>query len=403
MLPLLLVAQLAVASNAGIGSRAATDSAMRERAESTTRAFLAYWHEAWRETQEERRPRSARDAEFSLRDDDTRAWALHCHSPPPRASVQRHIIVGTTPAQPRCPSWYPASAPPVGDERRGIDAALSPTRQRWVSQLRLQLRRLLDSAAQRWPNDLFLTRQQVRFALDGGDLAGAASAAASCHADPIQCGLLQALILHRAGVVAVADSAFLAAADMMAEVQRCAWTDIGALLDRNARERYDAMSCVERASLNARLWWLADPLFMEPGNERRAEHFARKVTLQLLAEPAEDRRFPLHRDAGGESVTEGFVRYGWPTQTYWGGIAVDRGHDQWMVKNRAQRAPPYVVPEYSRNRLHTTPRPTTLDAPFDASADDWQLDGLPDDSDWWPVEHFARDLGRSSSFPLASP
>jgi hypothetical protein len=66
---------------------------------------------------------------------------------------------------------------------------------------------------------------------------------------------------------------------------RCVWGDVSVLLDAAAaRARYERMACNQRAELEASLWWLADPFFSAPGNERMVEHFARAVSLRLAME-----------------------------------------------------------------------------------------------------------------------
>lgn len=401
VLTLLLALQIAATSgHHGPSSPASGDSAIRARVDSTAHAFLRHWRLAWQATQDLRRSPYANDAEFQLRDERSRGLAVHCHWPSSFLTIRRRIILGAIPAHASCPMWYPRDEPAVADERRSIDAGLSPTVRLWARQLRYSLRSLLDSAAQQLPGDMSITRHRVRFALDDDDLAGAARAAAACRGDFAHCGLLHGLVLYRVGAIAAADSAFLVAVGMMRDDERCRWNDVGALLEAGAREAYEAMPCAARADTEARVWWLSDPLYVEPGNERRAEHFARKVLLLLLAHPAEDERQHLQARYGGDNVAETLVRYGWPSHMYWAGLQVDLGHDNWLTVHRVETAPPYVVREYTRDRLHTVPRSPTFSAPFQAGPESWQLNAPQGDDDWWPDEHFARDRSRIVQLPL---
>ena len=152
--------------------------------------------------------------------------------------------------------------------------------------------------------------------------------------------------------------------------------------------------------LEKRLWWLSDPLYLEPGNERRAEHFARKVLITLLAPLGDDGRQRWQQKKGGEAVAESLVRYGWPSQMYWGGPVADQGHDGWLIMYGADTAPPYPAREYTRGRLHTVPLPDALRSPFQAKPDNWQLNAPAGDDDWWPVEHYARDRGGIVQLPV---
>ncbi|MEO7521136.1 MAG: hypothetical protein ABIW79_04915, partial [Gemmatimonas sp.] len=200
------------------------------------------------------------------------------------------------------------------------------------------------------------------------------------------------------------DSAFLAAAMGMRNDVRCAWNDVSMLLDKQVRDSYLASTCVARAEFEARLWWLADPLYLEPGNERRAEHFSRKTLVTLLSRLEFDGRQHWTPNKGGEAAGESLVRYGWPSHVYWAGREVDDSHDGWMLQiAHADTARPYVVPEYSRDRLHTLPLAHALESPFfKVGFDDWRLNAPrddPDDDEWWPVEHYARDRSRIEGLP----
>ncbi len=406
----MLALQIASASVAHAPATPVDSTKAHAYADSAVHAFLKEWRTAWAETQDQLRPPNAMDMEFQMHEGAMRALSIHCHWPLVHPTIARRLIRGPTASQATCPGWYPLDAPPIDDERRNIDAALTPTRRLKLRQFRSIMRSELDVVARQIPGDMFITRQRVRFAIDDGDLAGAAAAAAACQGDPADCGFLQAFILYRAGIVSAADSAFLAAARLLPDSQRCTWNDVAVLLDDPGKRRdYQSMSCAERADVEARFWWLSDPLFVEAGNERRAEHFVRKVQISLM-ESAEDERQHLEPKYGGEGVTENLVRYGWPTQLYWGGFHADQSHHTWlticppgpgpMPPGCLLEAPPYVVPEYTRGRLHTVPAFSAIIAPFKSQPEDWQLNGPADVTDWWPVEHFGRDASHIVQLPL---
>jgi hypothetical protein len=359
------------------------------------RLFVEEWRNAWADTQVERARRT-----YDGRTEGLRASAAHCHSVSTPLGLNASIIRGRTFSQAACPLWYPRHAPRVDDERRSLDGGLSPDRRPRIQRLRAGVRTVLDSAARLLPDDVGFAQLRVRFALDAGDVAGAWSVASACTADPTACGLLRGLVLHRAGDPSAADSTFLAAARTMPEGARCAWNDVGVLLEREARGAYERLSCAERAEWEARLWWLADPLYLEPGNERRAEHFARKVYATLLDGVTGDERQHREPMLGGEAVAERNVRYGWPSQFYWPGWDLDRAHGEWLLARGARLAPPYVVAEYTRDRLHTLPSAAALQAPLQAAPDAWRLHAPGDDEAWWPVEHYARDRSRLVQLPV---
>jgi len=175
-----------------------------------------------------------------------------------------------------------------------------------IQRARLELVRALDSLAALLPGDGWIAGQRVRYLVDAGDTAAAMDAARACRAAAWWCAALAGYALHEARRYATADSAFGAALAAMPAERRCRWTDLSVLLD-DLRGTYHRLSCAGRDSLARRIWWLADPLYLVPGNERRTEHFARHVlnALQDDARPPDGVRWE------GDS-RELLLRYGWP-------------------------------------------------------------------------------------------
>lgn len=418
MTALLLALQVALPANRdAISVTSSTDSALWAQVDSLTRAFLLEWRTAWMQTQRDWPPQSAwmhglntraYRVGSDLRSAGLRFHSAHCHFMQTPLELRGRIIVNSDRAQASCPTWYPEGLRQLDDERLGIDGGLDRKLRPRILAQRTALRAFLEYAAESMPNDVRLTGQRVRFAIDAGALRDAWAIAASCAVERPECDLLRGLVLYRGGYAALADSAFLYAATRMSDEERCAWNDVRVLLESEARTRYGTMDCAERADVEARLWWLADPLFLEPGNERRAEHFARTTHVDLLVPLGDDGRLRFLPKKGGEAVVETLVRYGWPSQYYWAGPLVDRSHDTWLIPppifprppERADTAPPYVVPEYTRGRLHTIPAFAALLAPFEATPDQWQLNAPGDVFHWWPPEHFARDRGRIVQLPV---
>lgn len=394
MRALLLALQIAAAPRA---DTLPADSLVRARVDSAIRRFQLEWRDAWGETRGQDVRIAAYDNPLEAR---LRLLALHCHWIETNPRLVKHIVTGLVRSHATCPIWMPVNAPKVNDERRGIDGALTFTRRWRVRELRRRLRLLLDTAAMQLPGDERIAAQRVRFAIDDGDQMGAVKAAAACARVEGDCGMLRGLVLFRAARVAQADSAFLDAVAMMPETERCAWNDVSVLLELDQRQRYTSTPCAKRAEVDARFWWLTDPLWLEPGNERRAEQFARKTLVTLLAPLGEDERQRWRPEKGGEAVAETLLRYGWPTQMWWNGYPTDQGHDVWLLRMAtADTAQPYVVREYSRDRLHTVPSTAALQAPLQAKATDWTLNGLRADENWWPREHYGRDFGSIVQLP----
>lgn len=401
MLPLLFLLQFGLQQGGGPAPVTRHDT-LRLRIDSATHLFLREWRKNWQETQS---ALPLIPPGYNSLDTVRRSQFMHCHftTTSPRevvsGDVRKRLITGSMTAHAMCPLWLPPNARVPDDERRGIDGGIARNRRERIQQLRRTLRLLLDSTSREIPNDVALTGQRIRFAFDANDLDAASAAAAECAGAASSCALLRALVLHRRGLVAAADSAFLAATREMSELDRCSWSDVSMLLEPEQRTRYLGLSCAQRAEFEARLWWLADPLWLERGNERRAEHLARKVHASLVGALGDDERLRFTPRKGGEAVMETLVRYGWPTQFFWGGVVHDMGHDEWLRRAGAETARPYAALEYSRGRVHTVPSPAALDNPLTAAADAWEL-GAPKKGEWWPREHYARDASRLVQLPI---
>jgi hypothetical protein len=105
--------------------------------------------------------------------------------------------------------------------------------------------------------------------------------------------------------------------------RKCHWMNLAPLLDDDLRKPYKKMSCAEREAADARIWWVSDPLFMVPGNERRTEHFSRVVQTELQGDAANTYGMRWSGD-----IAELIVRFGWaekwtqePSPTLYSGAA----------------------------------------------------------------------------------
>ncbi|GAC1484310.1 MAG: hypothetical protein NVS1B5_04510 [Gemmatimonadaceae bacterium] len=108
------------------------------------------------------------------------------------------------------------------------------------------------------------------------------------------------------GNFAAADSAFALALDGMPTTMRCHWLNLSPLLDDDIRDTYRKMSCAQREAADARIWWVADPLYMTPGNERRTEHFSRVLYTALQKDAAN-----TYGSSWGGDLAELILRFGW--------------------------------------------------------------------------------------------
>jgi hypothetical protein len=207
--------------------------------------------------------------------------------------------------------------------------------------------------------------------------------------------LLAGYVLQWQGKVAEADEVFTTVVPHVPQQLRCEMTDLRRLLPVGYDSVYRKVPCAARDSINARIWWLSDPLYTEPGNERRAAHYARHVQVQLLSAVEENDPFDWAPEYGGAAIRQMFVRYGAPAAQVW--VDEDGSHQGYLG---AYRPVHFTTNEYTFDRLHVVPNSAALADPFRAIAADWTLtaeafvaNGAPTRT-WWPNEHYARDVGR---------
>jgi hypothetical protein len=176
-----------------------------------------------------------------------------------------------------------------------------------VGRARERLLRDLEAAGARLPGDAWITGQLVRYLAEHGLADSAVIRAQRCRATRWWCDALEGFARHLAQDYQGAEDAFGRALRGMPEAQRCAWTNLAPLLGDGVR-RYRALSCAERQSVNARIWWLARPLYSRPGNDLLSEHYARHTMALLLEDAETPDGVPWRAD-----TRELVVRFGWPT------------------------------------------------------------------------------------------
>jgi hypothetical protein len=245
-------------------------------------------------------PRSSSCAQPLSRDDSLRVlrWAQHA-----QWDFERHRRFGLP------PMYTNQSAPcdVIGRfclRHRGVAFQRIPIE--LVEQSRENLMRALDSAAALLPGDDWIAGQRVRYLVDAGDGTAALRAARSCRGTDWWCAALEGMALHVSGDFAGAERVFEKALSKMLAEKRCSWTDLSYLLEESLRAAYRRLGCEERAAFERRVWLLADPLFLTPGNERRTEHLARHVWAE--SERAAVNTFWM---PWGPDLEEMVVRFGW--------------------------------------------------------------------------------------------
>ncbi|MEJ7809452.1 MAG: hypothetical protein WKG32_03460 [Gemmatimonadaceae bacterium] len=232
----------------------------------------------------------------------------------------------------------------------------------------------LARAAELVPGDGWIAGQRVRYLVEAGRSADAVAAADGCRAERWWCLAVSGYARHAALDFAGADSAFAAALPLMPEGERRDWTDLSMFLEGKDVGAYKKLSAAARDSVEAGFWWLTDPLWMLPGNDRRTEHFARLVADQLQdrtrttegsywgADSREillrmgpligyERMQPRPSDMGPPPVVGHFApggrdflpRLGWASAP----ASVGAGKEGWSLKRQASRSK--YAPAYARS------------------------------------------------------
>jgi hypothetical protein len=177
-----------------------------------------------------------------------------------------------------------------------------------IAERRRELLEDFAEAAADLPGDEWIAGQRVRYLVEAGEDDGAVAAARACRAEGWWCAALEGLALHEAQRFPESEQAFDSALAAMPAEDRARWTGVEVLLRPADKRTWRTTPEGDRERLARRIWWLADPLWSEPGNDRLTEHFARWTMdrIQQRARQVDALRW-------GDDMTEIVLRYGWFT------------------------------------------------------------------------------------------
>ena len=177
-----------------------------------------------------------------------------------------------------------------------------------LKESRQELLRYLDGVAARFPGNDWVNGQRVRYRIEAEDMEGAIRAAQSCRGTTSWCHALQGLAFHVAGRYAESEQLFDFALETMPENVGCEFRDLSVLLEDNLSKPYRERDCRGRLAIERRIWWLADPMYSIPGNDRRTEHLSRQVMDVIYS----DSRL-ANGSKWAPDVSEIMIRYGFYT------------------------------------------------------------------------------------------
>lgn len=227
-----------------------------------------------------------------------------------------------------------------------------------VKEERRRLLRALERAEAANAGSDWVVGQRVRYLVQAGRAGEALAAARGCRATRWWCRALEGYALHRLGRYEAAETTFETALSIMPGEDRRDWTDLEWLLDGDAEDEYDDADRAARDRLAEHAWWLADPLYLVAGNERRTEHLARWVADRMY----EDASSPFG-PFWGDDLGELLVRYG-----------------EWEGFERVAPSPnrpggrPDVIAHQPQHAQQFFPTGGVLTDPTAAPADAWRLD-----------------------------
>ncbi|GMV04787.1 MAG: hypothetical protein AMXMBFR53_10670 [Gemmatimonadota bacterium] len=187
-----------------------------------------------------------------------------------------------------------------GDE--GRDPAPEPAA---IGEARDAFLAYLDSVQALVPGEGWITGQRVWYRGEAGRWDDALESARSCAGERWWCAALRGLALHGLGHYENAEAAFDTALSAMGAERASRWRDPRLVLDGGARGALEDARRSDPAALE-RVWTLADPLLLAPGNDRLTEHYAR-WTVSALKDGA---RNPFGI-SWGRDMEELTVRMGW--------------------------------------------------------------------------------------------
>jgi hypothetical protein len=213
------------------------------------------------------------------------------------------------------------------------------------------------AAAEQIPADDWILGQRIRYLGEAGRWEDAVRVARACAGAAWSwCRVLEGFGLHGMGRYEVALQRFRHGFETMdlEEVRR--WRDPSVLLDGKGSDVLeDAADEAEWEDVRARVWTLADPLYLVAGNDRESEHYAR-WTFSRMNDGARN----AWGVRWGGDFEEIAVRYGW-----------DRGWERVRPEFGTGGGPPSVIGHQIMRGKEFAPPGRVLEAPWTTPPGAW--------------------------------
>jgi len=193
-------------------------------------------------------------------------------------------------------------------DSEGVDDWTPPPEDPRLTLARAGLLDRLEQLAGWLPGDAWIVGQRVAYLGEAERWEEAVELARGCSealGRPWWCPALRGMALHHLELFSQAEESFEEALAAMDRPMRERWNDPAPLVAPDLALALRRAGAEERRELSARLWTLADPFFLIPGNELWTEHLARRVLAELRSEA----RNPYSL-RWGDDMTELLLRYG---------------------------------------------------------------------------------------------
>jgi len=175
-------------------------------------------------------------------------------------------------------------------------------------QAREELLATMAASAERISADEWILGQRIRYLVEAGQWDDAVHLARRCGgADVSWCSVLEGFALHVMGRYEAALEGFRSGLRGMDPEEAWKWRDPSILLDRKGADVLDGAADEDAwEELRARVWTLADPLYLVAGNDRESEHYARWTFSKIS-----DNTLTAWGMTWGDDLEEITLRYGW--------------------------------------------------------------------------------------------
>jgi hypothetical protein len=141
---------------------------------------------------------------------------------------------------------------------------------------------MIVASAREHPHAGFVVGYAAYSRMKSGRAAEALELAEGCRAVAWWCELLRGYAYQGMGQVVEADRLLTEALAMAPHPYGCLLTEASWALPARERDRLRALPCEARQAASDTMWWLADPLWSMPGNDRLAENVRRTLETEFL-------------------------------------------------------------------------------------------------------------------------